>query len=468
MTIAGKLAGFGLGVSVDDIPGSAYKAAMKLLLDALGCAVAGHDMPGIPEIGGQICDWGGKEEASLLLSGRKVPLPNAVFVNGAMIHALDFDDVYLPGTLHLTSTLVPVVLGAAEKAGASGGEALAALVMGIEISGQLGIAERDRRRDNAFLPSSMLNGFGGVTSAARLFKMSPEQCVNAMGINYAQISGNRQALLDMTLTKRMQPAFAGRSAIWAVELAGRGITGPDRIFEGDAGYCRTYLDGNLFAPEEFELDLNRLQVERVSIKRYPSCGACHNVQIAAERLFEEEKLVPDEIERVEIFNCGPGGLVGNPFKPGRNPQVDAQFSVIWAVAHTLVHGPATIADYGDDRVGNDRKVLEFCRRISFGRAPDDLPAEPPCPPDFPQYNSRYQGLIVYTKDGRRLREAQCPAQTFDPSNHDFERTAVKFRQCVEFSGLAGKIRADAIIDEVLNLRNGKSVGNLIKCLGRLP
>ncbi|MCK4983808.1 MAG: MmgE/PrpD family protein [Victivallaceae bacterium] len=465
MTIARKLTKIGLDVSGDEIPDSSYNAAIKLLLDALGCAIAGYATPGISGLNEQICEWGGKEEASLFLSRKKVPLPNAAFVNGAMIHALDFDDVYVPGnSLHLSSTLVPVVLGIAEKTGASGKDMLAALIIGIEISGQLGIAERDRRRSGAFLPSSLLNGFGAIISAARMFKMSAEECINALGINYAQIAGNRQALLDMTLTKRLQPAFAGRSAIWAVELAKRGITGSERIFEGDAGYCQAYLNGDNFNLEDFSLDLNKLQVENVSIKRYPSCGACHNVQIAAERLIKEEKLTPDEIERVEIFNCGPGGLAGHPFSPGRNPQVDAQFSVIWAVAHTLVRGPATLADYSNDRIANDQEVIAFCPKITFSNAPDNLPSKPPLPPDFPKGYLAYQGLIIYTKDGRRLQRAQSPAQTFAVPKDSFEQTVLKFKQCVEFSGLEDKICTDTIINTINDLRSEKSIITLIRQL----
>ena len=64
-----------------------------------------------------------------------------------------------------------------------------------------------------------------------------EQTVHALGINYAQAAGNRQALFDKTLAKRLQPAFAVRSALWAAGLAECGITGPPEAIEGDALPC---------------------------------------------------------------------------------------------------------------------------------------------------------------------------------------------------------------------------------------
>ncbi|MCF6174450.1 MAG: MmgE/PrpD family protein [Victivallaceae bacterium] len=468
MTISQKLSQMGLSVIADSIPDKSYDKAKILLLDALGCAIAGHNMPGIHALQEQICDWGGKAEASLFISGGKVPLPNAVFLNGAMIHALDFDDVYLPGTLHLTSTIVPVVLGVAEKTAASGMDCLSSLIMGIEIAGQLGIAQHRRNPAMALLPSSMLNGFGAIISAARLFKMTVEATVNAMGINYTQISGNRQALLDMTLAKRIQPSFAGRSAVWAFELAKRGITGPTRTFEGEAGYCRTYLNDDIFRPEEFKLDLYNLQIDKVSMKKYPSCGACHNVQIAAERLMNAEYLHCDEIEKIEIFNCGPGGFVSKPFKPGKNPQVDAQFSVIWAVAHTFVNGPAKLEDYTDEKIGEDQAVLEFSKKISFTKEPDGLPEKIACPADFPGYSSMYQGIIVHTKNGRKLQSAQCPWQTFNPALSTLENAVGKFKECVTFSGLKKHLQAENIIETVLNLNSAPSIKNLMQQLVKVP
>lgn len=105
-------------------------------------------------------------------------------------------------------------------------DGLAAMILGIELAARIGVAEHSRRRGQGFLPSSLAGSFGAVITAACLLGLSREQIVHALGINYAQISGNRQALLDASLTKRLQPAFAVRSALWAVDLARTGITGP--------------------------------------------------------------------------------------------------------------------------------------------------------------------------------------------------------------------------------------------------
>lgn len=115
-----------------------------------------------------------------------------------------------------------------------------------------------------------------MIAASRLLGLAREQCVEAMGINYAQVSGNRQALLDMTLTKRLQPAFAARSAPWALGLASRGMTGPHRALEGRCGYFHAYMNGDVPNAEELTVSKAWYELENVAVKRYPGCGACHS------------------------------------------------------------------------------------------------------------------------------------------------------------------------------------------------
>ncbi len=345
--------GFGSG----DLPPSAFEAAKILLLDTLGRALVGRRAPGVEAVIEQMCDWGGKPEAGIQFSDApKLPMPNAAFANSAMIHALDLDDIFTPGTLHLTSVIVPVMLAAAEVCEANGRDLLAAMILGIEMAARIGVAEHSRRRSGGFLPSSLAGSFGAVVTAARLLGLTPGQAEQAMGINYAQISGNRQSLLDASLTKRLQPAFAVRSALWSTALAARGLTGPQRVFEGEAGYFKVYMNSDVPALGELLKPFDGFAVEHVSTKRYPSCGACHSVQIAAERLREEEILAPADIARVETFGIAP--LVSEPFELKDNPQVAAQFSGAWAVAHTLLRGPAKLADHTDDavRIARERRI----------------------------------------------------------------------------------------------------------------
>jgi len=470
MAIGDALVELGLRKGADEISDTAYEAATKLLLDAIGCALGGYDAPGVCEVYEQMNDWGGKPEASPLFSTHKLPAPSAIFVNSAMIHALDLDDVYLPAVaLHITSVVVPCVLAAAEMTHASGRDTLAALTMGIEVAGRLGIVARQHRRHDGFLPTSLDCGFGAVVAAARLLGMSGEATVHAMGLNYAQISGNRQALLDSSLTKRIQPGFAARSAWWAVSLARRGVTGPAHWLEGEAGYFKIYLNGEDPSIDSLVRPKPWFEVENTAVKRYPRCGACHPSQAAAELLAKESKLNPTEIRAVELF--GPyleGGIVGRPFKLGSNPQVDAQFSVAYAVALALVKGRAELSDYTNEAVLANGQLSDLAADMRFVDVPEDVPTQlMDLPPDYPDYSVFPYGLVVHLQDGTRLVRARCPAQTFGPASCGWSDVKAKFRDCAAFSGLCDREETQIILDRVCELKEAPDLSLLFNALSSM-
>lgn len=455
MTLTRTLSEIGLETDADGIRPEAYAAAKKMVLDTLGCALAGWNAPGVTEVVEQMCDWGGKPEATILFRDQRLPAPNVVLANSAMIHALDYDDVHIPGVLHIMSVILPVALAAGEMADASGKDVLAAVIMGVEVAGRLGIAYQSRcagPQGAGLLPTSVVGGFGAVAAICRLLSRSVDECVNAMGINYAQVSGNRQALLDMTLTKRLQPGFAARSAMEAVMLAARRVTGPHNALEGRAGLFRVYQNAEPATSEELAQPREMYEIERVSVKRYTSCGACHHAQIATERLVEEEGLQPEDVARVELYGCGPGGLVGNPFVIGPNPQVCAQFSVQYGVALTLLRGQATLEHFTDEQVLANQDVAELAQQITFTKEVGGLP-DPSV--------GKVHAVIVHTRDDRHLVRWQTREQTFAPDAMLLEDVIAKFRDCAAFSGICPPEQADQIVASVQNLDGRERVSEAL-------
>jgi 2-methylcitrate dehydratase PrpD len=119
-----------------DLPDAAIVAAKHDILDTLGAALGGSTAPGIAELTRLVMHWGGREESSLLLMGRKVPAPQAALINAAMGHALDFDDTLdcagsiLPGTSTLAASLAVAEL----QGGTSGRDMVLAVVLGLDNS----------------------------------------------------------------------------------------------------------------------------------------------------------------------------------------------------------------------------------------------------------------------------------------------------------------------------------------------
>ena len=80
-----------------------------------------------------VTDAGGKEDASILGFGGRVPAAAAAFANGTLAHGLDFDS-QTPWGAHPDSSLVPALLALAERKGdVTGKELITAVAIGQEL-----------------------------------------------------------------------------------------------------------------------------------------------------------------------------------------------------------------------------------------------------------------------------------------------------------------------------------------------
>ena len=115
----------------EDIPGEAIEAAKIEVIDSLATALGGSSKPGIAELVDMVKEFGGAEQSTVIAYGLKCPAPNAAQVNGAMIHALDYDDGHQGALVHIGCVAVPTCFAISERMGKrSGKEVLTALALG--------------------------------------------------------------------------------------------------------------------------------------------------------------------------------------------------------------------------------------------------------------------------------------------------------------------------------------------------
>ena len=90
-----KLSQFVTDTRYDSLPRDAVQEIKNVVLNICGTVVAGSAREGCESLVNQVRDWGGKDEATILVHGGKVPAYNAAFVNAYMARALDIDDAML-------------------------------------------------------------------------------------------------------------------------------------------------------------------------------------------------------------------------------------------------------------------------------------------------------------------------------------------------------------------------------------
>lgn len=87
-----ETAEWSVGLADRDIPQSAYERATHVLLDWLGCTIAGQSEPLVAMLRDELAS-GDAGDCTLIASGAKARLHDAALINGAAAHALDYDDV---------------------------------------------------------------------------------------------------------------------------------------------------------------------------------------------------------------------------------------------------------------------------------------------------------------------------------------------------------------------------------------
>ncbi len=349
----------------EDLPEEAVCAARNLIVDALACALAGSAAPLNPEIIERHLRWGGAPEATVLVFGGKAPAPTAAWLNAAMIHSNDFDDTEDVTQNHIFVTILPALLAAGEslERAMPGREVIAALAGAADVTLRLNAVVHQSIHPG-WLPTTVFGTVSASMAAARALGLDEEGLANAAGFGYAQSHGNRQALLDGTVAKRLQPAFSARAGVHSAVLAQTGATGPRRIVEGADGIIELFGGGE-GDPDALTKDLGEtFHVSRVGMKPYPSCRVSHpHISAALEARERLGAFSAQDVESVEVWATPIGhSMIGQPFQIRENPQVDAQFSAQWTTAFSLLNGLPRIAHFDPDLIVSGAEVIELAQK----------------------------------------------------------------------------------------------------------
>src|SRR4051794_16402237 len=119
-----NLAARASAVSYDTLPEEVRALARQCVLDYYGVALAGADDPLVAILLDELAEAGGNPQASLIGHSARLPALSAALVNGAMGHALDYDDVNLAMPGHPSVAILPGLLALAETRRSTGREVI--------------------------------------------------------------------------------------------------------------------------------------------------------------------------------------------------------------------------------------------------------------------------------------------------------------------------------------------------------
>ena len=414
-----RLTEFICGAKLEDFPPGALKTIKNQFLTIAGTMVAGATEAGCEDAVRFYRELGGREEATVLVYGGKIPAHDAAFVNATMARALDFCDSIAPGP-HFGAAIIPASLAAVELVGGmKGKDFFASLVIGSEVAARLNLSEAAY---DGFDPTGICVIFGVTSAASRILGLSSEETLNALGLAFNRCGGSFQSHIDGSLGVRFVQGWVSQGGLVCARLAQRGVTGPKNFLEGIYGYLHLY-GRDRFRGEDLLGDLGeRYALENMVFKKYPSCALTAGPTEVALRLVTEDNISAEDIDRILVAVPSYAyKLVGHELKIGDNPRVDGQFNIRYCVANAFVRKSSKLEHFEENRI-RDSKVLELTKRIDV--VPDEaLEARGHTPMD----------MRVWTRDNRELLRQIDIAPGFPGNALTDEDHRQRFRDCLDFA-----------------------------------
>lgn len=346
------------GIRWATLPQAVRKKAEEILLDALACELAGRRTDtyrGLREATERIGDGGASTR---------------VWLCGAAIHALEFDDSHKRSKTHPAAAVIPAVREAATMAGKSGPDGLAAIVAGYEAMLRVGIAVGAAAHRRAGWHATCTTGaIGAAVGAAHAMGLDAPRIAEAIGHAVSMLGGNFAFYEEGASSKPLQVGNAARVGFLSAVLAAEGLRGSRSALETrDGGYFALF-GGN---PDLALEDLDVFLIEEVAFKPYPCCRTVQAGIDAALDLRSQYRGGPVHVRTFAI------AIEQNGFYANGNA-VRAPFSLPYIIAAALADGRVDLDTFTPQRIAT---LGETERLVSWSvdpkldaRYPVDWPAE---------------------------------------------------------------------------------------------
>src|SRR6266480_2878718 len=199
-----------------------------------GETVAGGADPG-PASSRRVGTTTGNGKATAFVSGFKTNPVDAAFLNGHMIRAMDYNDIYWKADPCHPSDLIAAPLALCESEGLSGKDLILVTIIAYEIEMRLCEIGRPGVREYGWHHAT-LSAFAAPIAAGRVLNLTPERMVSAIGISASRtFCPGAVTAGKLTNMKNTVDPWAGRMGAESALLARDGFSGPEHIIDGKEG-----------------------------------------------------------------------------------------------------------------------------------------------------------------------------------------------------------------------------------------
>jgi 2-methylcitrate dehydratase PrpD len=436
------------------LPIATIAATKRAILDGVGVmlAASGVSEDVLPFVA-LARSQAGSAQATLLGFRERVNLPMAALANGAMAHALDFEDAFDPAPSHPNASLLPASISVAEaRSPVAGREFIVAVATGCDLVCRLALSLRQPMESGGWYPPPILGGFGAAAAVSRLLRLSPAQITDAFSLLLCQNTcpGEIKHSPDSVI-RAVREAFPAQAAVLSCLLAERGVRGFAHPLEGPGGFFALYASG-CFATSDLIDDLgSRYWIEQLSFKKWPCCRGTHAYIEAAQTLRGLHGLHSDDIVQMKIVGGELQRMLCEPALSKRRPQtvIGAKFSLPFSLAVALRDPEVTLSSFTQESLV-DPTLLSLAARCAFefehGLGPHSAAGE----------------LVLELKSGSVLRHKISAALGDAARPLDEASLRAKFVDCAMHAAIPlTRGSAERMADRILNLEREPDAGALL-------
>ena len=349
------LSSYACGLTYEELEPAVVEQVKRTLLDTLGCAIGGYDSEPAA-IARSLADGVQSGMASRVLGTSLHTTPDlAAFANGVAVRYLDCNDSYFsPGGGH-PSDMIPAVLAVADPLKADGPTVITAVALAYEVFCRLSdeVVASDLGWDQG-----IFSVIGAACGAAKVMGLNQEQTGNAISLAispHLPLGVTRTG--ELSMWKGCAAASASRSAVFAAQLAAKGMSGPGEPFEGRRGLWEQAV-GRAVSIPNFPLGDLRSQddpfrITQTIFKAYPS--QIHTQAPIGLALQLRDKVSVDSIRSIHIdtYKVAASTASSEPEKWDPKTRETADHSIPWLVASALLDGPVTPTSFADERIASE-------------------------------------------------------------------------------------------------------------------
>jgi 2-methylcitrate dehydratase len=438
-TLAERLASFGAKLRFEDMPGEDVAAIKRLVLDTLGCALGAVGCEPVQMLAPMLQPSSDDQDAATLIgSGQRVTLADAILHNGALVRYLDYMDVYWARDICHPSENIPVALAAAEASHRSGRTLIEAIALAYEA--QVRLADTFSLDDNGMHHVSAA-GFVVPLVLGKLWKLGEAETANAVALGgYRHLTSAALARGRLSMAKALGYAWPSSECVASTKLAAAGFTGPLRVLEE-------------MGVDAFDFSPGTSSARRVSMKHFPIQFSLQSPVEAALHLSEK---IGGDVEAVAAINVEMHAdalkRTADPakFKPANRETAD--HSLPCCVAMAMVDGELTPAQFKKDRWrAEDVKALMA-----------KLTAKPSAELEERFPNGRPARLTVTLNDG--ASHTVLVEAPLGDSSRPMDDQELRKKFMAQAAPVLGQAQAERAADEVMALEKVEDIGRLCRLL----